>query len=87
MGMGYYRLMGYGIQIPAHQTGGQIRLWVKRGYGLSGVWDKRGSTVPLKYHALPSVRSQILFVCCLLTFVTCQRTKFSVASLQPGLVT
>ena len=37
--------MGYGTQFPTHQTGGQIRLWVKRGYGLSGVWDKRGSTV------------------------------------------
>ena len=43
--MGYCGPMGYSTQIPAHQTGGQIRLWDIRGYGISGVWDKRVSTV------------------------------------------
>ena len=43
--MGYSGLMGYGMQIPAHQLGGPIVLWVIRGYGLSQVWVKRSSTV------------------------------------------
>ncbi|KAF8256990.1 hypothetical protein EI94DRAFT_1635459, partial [Lactarius quietus] len=43
--MCYCGPMGYGTQIPAHQIGGQIGLWGIRGYGLSGVCDKRGSTV------------------------------------------
>jgi hypothetical protein len=43
--IGYCGPMGYSTQIPAHQARGQIRLWSIRGYGLSGVWDKRGSTV------------------------------------------
>ncbi|KAH9067844.1 hypothetical protein EDB87DRAFT_48605 [Lactarius vividus] len=43
--MGYCRLMGYVHKIPAHRTRGRIRLWGIRGYGVSGVWDKRGSTV------------------------------------------
>jgi hypothetical protein len=37
--------MGYGMQFPANQVGGWILLWDITGYGLSGVWVKRGSTV------------------------------------------
>ena len=43
--MGYCRPMGYGVQFPTHQVGGQLGLWDKRGYGLPGVWVKRGLTV------------------------------------------
>ena len=43
--MGYCGPMGYGMQFPAHQVGGRITLWGIRGYGLSGAWVKRGSTV------------------------------------------
>jgi hypothetical protein len=33
------RGMGYGtMQFPANQVGEQLRLWDKRGYGLSEVW-------------------------------------------------
>jgi hypothetical protein len=31
--IGYCRLMGYGMQFPANQVGGQLELWVLRGYG------------------------------------------------------
>src|SRR6266702_3793357 len=44
-GMGYDGLMGYGMQIPAYQLGGLTSLWGIRGYGLSMLWVKRGSTV------------------------------------------
>jgi hypothetical protein len=44
-GMGYCGPMGYGIQFPANQVGGQLSLWGMRGYGLSEVWIMRGSTV------------------------------------------
>ncbi len=44
-GMGYCGLMGYGIEIPAHRVGGFKILWDIRGYGLSGLWVKRSSTV------------------------------------------
>ena len=43
--MGYCGFMGYGIKIPAHRVGGFKILWGIRGYGLSGLWVKRGSTV------------------------------------------
>ena len=43
--MGYHGLMGYGLQIPAHQFGGPKKLWDFRGYGLSGAWVTRVSTV------------------------------------------
>ena len=43
--MGYHGLMGYDLQIPAHQLGGPKKLWDFRGYGLSGAWVKRVSTV------------------------------------------
>jgi hypothetical protein len=46
-GMGYCGPMGYGMQFPANQVGGQLRLWGIRGYGLSGVWVTRGSTVTI----------------------------------------
>jgi hypothetical protein len=44
-GMCYCGPMGFGVQIPIHQLGGMILLWDSRGYGLSKVWVKRGSTV------------------------------------------
>ncbi|KAH9049956.1 hypothetical protein EDB84DRAFT_1672432 [Lactarius hengduanensis] len=43
---GYCGPMGYVHKIPAHRAGGRIRLWGIRGYGVSGGWDTRGSTVP-----------------------------------------
>jgi GMP synthase-like glutamine amidotransferase len=43
--MGYYGPMGYGMQFPANQLGGPLKLWGKRGYGLTEVWVKRGLTV------------------------------------------
>ena len=43
--MGYCGLMGYGLQIPTHQLGGPKWVWDFRGYGLSGAWVKRVSTV------------------------------------------
>ena len=45
--MGYCRPMGYGVHFPAHQVGGRLGLWVKRGYELPEVWINRGSTVSL----------------------------------------
>ena len=42
---GYCGLMGYGLQIPAHQLGGPKMAWDFRGYGLSEAWVKRVSTV------------------------------------------
>jgi hypothetical protein len=45
MGFAQQRGMGYGMQIPMNQLGGQVFLWVIRVYGLSEVWVKRGSTV------------------------------------------
>ena len=43
--MGLQEVMGYGMQFPAYQIGGSKMLWDKRGYGLSGVWVKRESSV------------------------------------------
>ena len=43
--MGYDGPMGYGLKIPAYQTGGYKTLWIIRGYGLYGLWVKRGLTV------------------------------------------
>ena len=56
--MGYCGLMGYGLQIPAHQLGGPKMAWDFRGYGLSEAWVKRVLTV-LKYqiHASSSLSS------------------------------
>ena len=45
MGYGVSRIMGYGFEIPAYQAGGQTKPWDIRGYGLSRLWVKRGSTV------------------------------------------
>ena len=47
--MGYHGLMGYGVQIPAHQLGGPKMAWVFRGYGFSEAWVKRVSTLFLKF--------------------------------------
>ena len=44
-GMAYCGPMGYGVQFPTHQVGGWLELWDKRGYGLPGVWVRRGLTV------------------------------------------
>jgi len=44
-GMAYHGFMGYGVQFPANQVGGSIRLWDITGYGLCQVWVKAGSTV------------------------------------------
>jgi hypothetical protein len=43
--MGYDGPMGYGLKIPTYQTGGYKTLWTIRGYGLYGLWVKRGLTV------------------------------------------
>ena len=37
--------MGFYVKITVHQLGGPKNLWDMRGYGLSGVWVTRGSTV------------------------------------------
>jgi hypothetical protein len=50
--MGYCGPMGYGMQFPANQVGGQLRLWDIRGYGLSEVWVMRGSTVHSNHDCL-----------------------------------
>ncbi|KAI0776952.1 hypothetical protein BD413DRAFT_468243 [Trametes elegans] len=44
-GMGYDRIMGYGVDFPLYQLGNTINLWVITGYGLSQVWVKTVSTV------------------------------------------
>jgi hypothetical protein len=51
--MGYCGPMGYyGMQFPAIQAGGQLELWVLRGYGFLEVWVKRSSTtVVFHWHA------------------------------------
>jgi len=43
--MDYCWPMGYGLQFPANQLGGWLKLWGTRSYGLSGVWSKRSLTV------------------------------------------
>ena len=43
--MGYCGPMGFYVKITVHQLGGPKNLWDMRGYGLSGVWVIRGSTV------------------------------------------
>ena len=53
--MGYHGLMGYGVQIPAHQLGGPKKLWDFRGYGLSGAWVTRVSTVSNKIFLLQAL--------------------------------
>jgi hypothetical protein len=45
---GYRGLMGYGVQIPAHQLGGPKKAWDFRGYGLSEAWVMGVSTVYLR---------------------------------------
>ena len=58
--MGYCGLMGYGLQIPTHQLGGPKWVWDFRGYGLSGAWVKRVSTVSVMVAAADAFR---LFDC------------------------
>ncbi|KAF8228014.1 hypothetical protein L208DRAFT_1293749, partial [Tricholoma matsutake] len=43
--MGYQRLMGYGVEFPAHRLGGPKKVCDFGVYGLSKVWVKTGSTV------------------------------------------
>ena len=45
--MPYCGPMRYAMQFPAHQLGGWLELCVIRGYALSEVCVKRGSTVVL----------------------------------------
>ena len=63
--MGYHGLMGYGVQIPAHQLGGPKKLWDFRGYGLSGAWVTRVSTVLacLEYIAESSSPARMFVAC------------------------
>ncbi len=60
--MAYCGPMGYSVQFSAHQVGGRLELWDKRGYGLPGVWVRRGSTViafPVgNYHGISTVELQ-----------------------------
>ena len=56
--MGYRRIMGYGVKIPAHQVGGPAGLWIIGGYGLSQAWVKTGSTVP-QFHTVINVAVEI----------------------------
>jgi hypothetical protein len=55
-GMGYCGPMGFASQIPVHRVGGMELLWDIRGYGLSGVWIMRGSTVQCIYCRATLVR-------------------------------
>ena len=43
--IGYRRLMGYGMGIPAYQSRRITPLWGFGGYGLFTLWVMRGSTV------------------------------------------
>jgi len=54
--MGYCGLMGYGMQIPAHQLGGPIVQWDIRGYGLPQVWVKRSLTVQSRIDCFTSAK-------------------------------
>jgi len=49
MGYGYCRPMGYGMQSPANQVGGQTGLWDIRGYGLQG-YGLRGVRLYYELH-------------------------------------
>ena len=54
--MGYCRLMGYGVQIPANRVGERKRLWGFRVYGLSGVWAMGVLTVYAVGYGKPDSR-------------------------------
>ena len=43
--MGYQRLMGFSVKMPANQVGGLKKSWDIWGYGLTEVWYKGVSTV------------------------------------------
>ena len=43
--MGYGRVMGFEVKIPANQVGIMENVWVTRDYGLSELWVMRASTV------------------------------------------
>jgi len=53
--MHYCGPMPYAVQFPAHQLGGPMELCVIRGYVLSEVCVKRGSTDLLLVTALPII--------------------------------
>ncbi|EDR01168.1 uncharacterized protein LACBIDRAFT_333497 [Laccaria bicolor S238N-H82] len=73
--MDYHGLMGYGMQIPAHQLGGSKMAWDFRGYGLSDAWVTRVSTtldliITATLSTIINFRSSDLFFC-FFTFKTC----------------
>jgi hypothetical protein len=43
--MGYEGCMGFLSTYPIYHVGNKKNLWDLRGYGLSGVWVKRGLTI------------------------------------------
>jgi len=50
--IGYGRCMGYCLVFPAYQVGRSKKLWGTIYYGLSGLWNKRASTVFTYFHVL-----------------------------------
>ena len=69
--MRYCGPMRYAVQFPAHRLGGRLELCVIRGYALSEVCVKRGSTV------LENARySYLLFAICSVTWERLDFTRF-----------
>jgi len=54
--IGFRGCMGYGLGFPAYQVGNKKNLWDIREYGLSELWVKRESTVPV---SLSSINTDI----------------------------
>ena len=48
--MGYEGCMGFLHTYPTYHVGNEKNLWDLRGYGLSGVWVKRGSAVLYQFY-------------------------------------
>ena len=46
--MGYQRLMGFSVKMPANQVSGLKKSWDIWGYGLTEVWYKGVSTVIIR---------------------------------------
>ncbi|KAI0769136.1 hypothetical protein BD413DRAFT_478223, partial [Trametes elegans] len=66
-GMGYDRIMGYGVDFPLYQLGNTINLWVITGYGLSQVWVKTVSTVVA--NGLATWLREKLTECCVCSWI------------------
>ena len=67
----FRRGMRYAVQFPAHRLGGRLELCIIRGYALSEVCVKRGSTV------LENARySYLLFAICSVTWERLDFTRF-----------